>query len=35
MRNVAGDALEDAQRLGRIAPINILIVGLMPVSDHA
>jgi len=34
MRNVARDALEDAQRLGRIAPVNILIVGLMPVSDR-
>ena len=34
MGDVARDTLEDVQRLGRTSPVNILIVGPMPVSDR-
>ena len=34
MRHVARDTLEDVQRLGRLSPVNILIVGPMPASDR-
>ena len=34
MRDVARDTLEDVQRLGRVSPVNILIVGPMSVSDR-
>ena len=34
MRDVARDTLEDVQRLGRVSPVNVLIVGPMPASDR-
>ena len=34
MKHLAHDTLEDAQRLGRLSPVNILIVGLTAVSDR-